>query len=77
MGLGSSGTATDLVLMLAVSVSGLAAAAWTSPAPTRRPAPWRLAILVLASVLVAVFVSAWMVRYFLEDPHRSLVVAAL
>ncbi|HEY8201887.1 MAG TPA: hypothetical protein VII47_11085 [Actinomycetota bacterium] len=30
-----------------------------------------------ASVLVGLVVSAWTIRYFLEDPHRSLVVAAL
>jgi hypothetical protein len=30
-----------------------------------------------ASVLIGVVVSAWTVRYFLEDPHRSLVVATL
>ena len=32
---------------------------------------------VAASILVGLLVSAWTVRYFLEDPHRSLVVAAL
>jgi hypothetical protein len=29
------------------------------------------------SVLVGLLVSAWTVRYFLEDPHRTLVVSAL
>lgn len=32
---------------------------------------------VLASVLIGVLVGAWTVRRFLEDPHRSLVVATL
>jgi hypothetical protein len=32
---------------------------------------------VLASVLIGVLVSAWTVHHFLQDPHRSLVVATL
>jgi hypothetical protein len=32
---------------------------------------------VMASVLIGVLVGAWTVRRFLEDPHRSLVVATL
>jgi hypothetical protein len=58
MRLGSAGAVADLVLMLVVSLTGLGAAAWRPPAPTRRPAPWRLAVLAgLAGATVGLLIA--------------------